>query len=150
MYTNSYVANGDSGVTCQMATRLMSVLHTMNCGVPLVRYQASSTLAKGVARGLLDELARMAKDVSTFQLFAKNVDRPLLLLVDRSFDPIAPLLHERSYQCLLDDLIPLVNQTYEQVYVGRNGEQGTRTSVLDENDLYWCQYRHKFFVICLE
>lgn len=137
-------------IALQIATRLMSVLHTMNCGVPLVRYQASSVLAHSVARSLLDELARMAKDESTFQLFAHNPDRPLLLIVDRSFDPVAPLVHERSYQCLLDDLMPLVNNIYEQIYVGRKGEQGTRTSVLDENDMYWCQYRHKFFAICLD
>lgn len=79
------------------------------------------------------------------------VERPVLIVVDRSFDVTAPLMHENTYQCLLEDLMPLdANGSYEHCYTDRSGRSVTRTFVLDENDAYWCTYRHRPFPECLE
>jgi syntaxin-binding protein 1 len=42
----------------------------------------------------------------------KNQKRSTIIIVDRSFDMIAPLIHEFTYQAMLNDLLALEGSKY--------------------------------------
>jgi syntaxin-binding protein 1 len=149
------LSGGRENILGQTARRLVSVFFTIGAGVPTVRYQGTSRLAQQVARLFAEQASAVTRsNASAFRLASggatEQEEPPLLILVDRSFDAVEPLLHERTYQCLLNDLMPLENGIYQQTFEGRGGQEGSRSCLIDEQDPYWCQYRHRFFPVCLE
>ncbi|KAG5476809.1 hypothetical protein CUR178_03995 [Leishmania enriettii] len=150
--------SGRANIIGQIATRLVSVFFTIGAGVPTVQYQGSSELAQQVANIFVHQAAVASRtNPATFRMFSAVTaaggsaadEPPLLILVDRSFDAVEALMHERTYQCLLYDLMPLENNIYEQAFEGRSGDESKRSCPIDEHDPYWCQHRHKFFPVCL-
>ncbi|GET89590.1 syntaxin binding protein 1, putative [Leishmania tarentolae] len=152
------LSGGCQNTLGEIARRLVSVFFTIGAGIPTVQYQGSSQLAQQVARIFVDQAAQASRanpamfrmSSTATQSYGGAADEsPLLILVDRSFDAVEPLIHERTYQCLLNDLMPMENNIYVQTYEGRSGQEATRRCPIDEHDPYWCQYRHKFFPVCL-
>lgn len=62
-----------------------------------------------------------------------------LIVIDRSFDLISPLLHECTLQAMASDLTDFHNGIYR--YKGENEE--LKEMPLDENDPVWLEVRHK-------
>lgn len=75
---------------------------------PLIRYQANSVLAERLAE---DVRRTIAKESSLFDPLFKGLSdsQPILLLLDRKFDPITPLLNQWTYQAMLHELLTIVN-----------------------------------------
>ncbi|ORC92821.1 syntaxin binding protein 1 [Trypanosoma theileri] len=132
------------------ASRLLSVFHTLNNGVPVIRYQGRSNICEAFAKTFLSKFAKLCHDIPEFKNGSDGSNNPIVIILDRSFDSVAALIHDRTYQSLLEDLMPLENNMYEQSFKNRLGEESKRQFVLDEEDLYWCQYRHRFFAHCLQ
>jgi vacuolar protein sorting-associated protein 45 len=73
--------------------------------LPVIRYQKDSNLSLIVAKGLADKIS------SENNLFNYPCTSTLLL-IDRSIDPVSPLVHCLSYQALLFDILHMNNLAF--------------------------------------
>lgn len=69
-----------------------------------------------------------------------------MIITDRSIDPIAPLLHEFTYQAMAADLLPLENggKKYKfSITDTATGNKAAKEHFLDEDvDPFWASLRH--------
>lgn len=66
--------------------------------------------------------------------------RSQLIILDRSFDCVSPLLHELTLQAMAYDLIDIENDIYKPKGADGKVEQEI---TLDESNELWSQIRHK-------
>ena len=72
----------------------------------------------------------------------------MLLLLDRGFDAVSPLLHELTYQAMTYDLLKVDNDVFEYDVQTPANDQANSTGqkqkvILDENDELWTELRHQ-------
>ncbi|ODQ67519.1 Sec1-like protein [Nadsonia fulvescens var. elongata DSM 6958] len=92
----------------------------------------------------IDDYARLNNDFPDVE----NSERPrsIFLILDRTIDMKAPLLHEFTYQAMIHDLIKLsghANNEYEYSYPkGDSNIMEDKKALLDESDKQWVALRH--------
>ncbi|KAF8982806.1 vacuolar sorting protein VPS33/slp1 [Entomortierella lignicola] len=76
---------------------------------------------------------------------------PQLLILDRTIDPITPILHDFYYQALATDLIPIKDGTkYEYKSFKEDGQPCDKVAILDENDKSFMKIRHTHIADCVK
>ncbi|KAG8003214.1 Syntaxin-binding protein 3 [Nibea albiflora] len=120
-----------------LADQLVTLCATLD-EYPGVRYKKDSNMenAKTFAELVDEKLARHYKlDDSN----KKGKTQAQLLIVERGFDPVSPILHELTYQAMAYDLIDIQNDIYK--YKSKDGSE--KQAQLNEDDMLWVKLRHK-------
>jgi len=125
-----------------IADRLLSVLTTLNED-PHIRYQ-NTNAATTVASFTQEKLDLYARLNPRYKIQA-NAARATLIILDRTIDCVAPLLHEFSYQAMLYDLVTdgLKHNKYTHIYQNSAGATVKKEVHLDDNDPLWTEFRHR-------
>eukprot|EP01064_Diplonema_japonicum_P002540 TRINITY_DN1161_c13_g1_i1.p1 TRINITY_DN1161_c13_g1~~TRINITY_DN1161_c13_g1_i1.p1 ORF type:complete len:658 (+),score=112.61 TRINITY_DN1161_c13_g1_i1:47-2020(+) len=121
-----------------VADRILDVIQTMGDTVT-VRHQ------KGGKCTIAYQVAKRVTQLQSERM-GTNKGNTTLLILDRSLDCMAPLLHELTYQAMLLDILPKQSgvevspdTTPARARVITEGKNYT----LDEQDELWCRTRHQ-------
>ncbi|RUS18043.1 Sec1-like protein [Endogone sp. FLAS-F59071] len=132
--------------------QLLSVCATLGEN-PMIRYHRPLDVEGAINRNIPQKLAMAVQQ--ELDVFAKANptfppvrDPPLppstLFILDRTIDHSAPLLHEFTYQAMMNDLLEMEagGTKYSYTYTQQDGTQATQQVTLDETDTVYLQLRH--------
>lgn len=134
-----------------MAGRLASAFAAMK-EFPSIRFRARPPGDDATADGRLLAAQRLAVEVHERLTPLQRAgglpatDTCDLIVLDRGFDPVAPVIHEWTYEAmafdLLKDMDPKSNSFKYTAETGQGKE--TKDHILSEKDELWTNMRHKF------
>ncbi|KAJ5457660.1 hypothetical protein N7475_009048 [Penicillium sp. IBT 31633x] len=118
---------------------------------PIIRYyrprsptHEAGVMCSHLARFIQNELDQFAQYQRDFPP-QTNRPRGVLLVVDRSMDLFAPLLHEFTYQAMVHDLLPVKDGdkiVYKTVVNEGSAKEEVKEMEIGEHDRVWVDYRH--------
>ena len=131
--------------------KLVTVCATLN-EYPHIRYPANSELCRSLAEAFHNKMNEYVAAVPTWWYYGMHGhmerDRSTLLLLDRSLDPLSPLMHEFTYQAMVNDLLPIEDDkiSYKsETVVSKEGESQMeavqKDVLLNDNDELWVELR---------
>jgi len=123
----------------KVASRLVSLCVSLN-ECPIIRYSRNNTVSAVIAGLTQEKLDSVMRGVKSFR---PNDDRATLLILDRSQDPLAPLLHEFTYQAMIYDLFDIQNDKFSFDSVSNSGQSLKKEVLLGETDYMWTGLRHQ-------
>ncbi|KAG0224615.1 vacuolar sorting protein VPS33/slp1 [Actinomortierella wolfii] len=132
-----------------ISKQLVSVCATLQIN-PIVSYYRSSDLSMQQAKNLA---MTVQMDLDEFYKGQPRTGakQPHLMIVDRSLDPITPILHDFTYQALANDLLPIEDgKRYEYTSEGQDGQPTKKIAVLDDNDKTFVKIRHNHLTECIK
>lgn len=166
---NIYLHNNDKGALSnaealknelqKTSSQIVSLCLTLK-ECPYIRYwdkskAGTSDLCKGLAQFIDDCFKEKFKQIPDWKRNDKR-KRGTLLVIDRSIDAAAPLMHEYTYQAMVNDLLkvdgeictlPLSDSTDSKTGTStkdkKDSEEGNPDNIiLSEEDALWNEFRH--------
>ncbi|XP_019089540.1 PREDICTED: protein transport Sec1b-like isoform X1 [Camelina sativa] len=132
-----------------VAKRIATVLASLK-EYPLVRYRSAKALdattmttyreliPTKLAASVWNILARYKQTIEDFP----QTETCELLILDRSIDQIAPLIHEWTYDAMCHDLLNMEGNKYTHEVPSKTGDKLEKKEVLlDEQDPIWVELR---------
>ncbi|XP_056379482.1 syntaxin-binding protein 3 isoform X2 [Hyla sarda] len=101
-----------------------------------------------------EELANLVEEklVQYYKLDERNQckekSQSQLLILDRGFDPVSPVLHELTFQAMIYDVLPIEEDVYK--YKSDSETSKENEGRLDESDELWVKVRHRHIADVLE
>ena len=154
IYSDLYLSSPlqDSPLQERIISKLVTVCATLN-EYPHVRFPAKNAMCKKMAflfQQKMNDFVGKNKDWwYNGDGVHPNTERSTLLLLDRKDDCLSPLIHEFTYEAMVNDLLPIEDDriTYEMVTAGtaKEGEEATSKmdALLNDNDEVWVELRGK-------
>ncbi|KAL3649467.1 Protein transport Sec1a [Castilleja foliolosa] len=133
-----------------MGTRIATVFASLK-EFPFVRYKAAkgldATTATSVRELIPSKVATVVwNTISNYKNSIPNfptTETCELLIVDRSVDQIAPVIHEWTYDAMCHDLLDLDGNKYIQEIPSKTGGDPERKEfLLEDHDPVWLELRH--------
>ncbi|KAL3814916.1 hypothetical protein ACJIZ3_016184 [Penstemon smallii] len=133
-----------------MATRIATVFASLK-EFPFVRYKAAKGLDDATMTTSRDLVptklaAAIWDNITTYKSSIPNFPQTEtceLLIVDRSVDQVAPVIHEWTYDAMCHDLLDLDGNKYVHEVPSKSGGQPERKEVLlEDHDPVWLELRH--------
>jgi syntaxin-binding protein 1 len=134
----------------EMATRISTVFASLR-EFPFVRYRAAKSLDMNtmttfrdliptkLAAGVWNCLAKYKANLPNFP----QTETCELLIVDRSIDQIAPVIHEWTYDAMCHDLLNMEGNKYVHEVPGKvAGVLEKKEVLLEDHDPIWLELRH--------
>jgi syntaxin-binding protein 1 len=132
--------------------KLVTLCATLN-EYPHVRYPVTCPLAQNLAETFQSKMNEFVASAPNWWYYGMSGhmerDRSSLLLLDRSFDPLTPLMHEFTYQAMVNDLLDIDDDKISyKADVVKGEEEGeahvesmAKDVLLNENDNLWVELR---------
>ncbi|KAF9668835.1 hypothetical protein SADUNF_Sadunf14G0044600 [Salix dunnii] len=131
-----------------MATRIATVFASLN-ELPFVRYRAAIATDDSTATFRDSIPAKLAAGVWNNILKYKSIpnfpqtETCELLILDRSIDQIAPVIHEWTYDAMCHDLLEMDGNKYVVELPSKtSGNPEKKEVLLEDQDLVWLELRH--------
>ncbi|KAL2477949.1 SNARE-interacting protein KEULE [Forsythia ovata] len=134
-----------------MATRIATVFASLK-EFPFVRYRAAKVLDDASTMTTFRELvptklaAAIWNNITMYKSTIPNFPQTEtceLLIVDRSIDQIAPIIHEWTYDAMCHDMLDLDGNKYvHEVPSKSGGEPEKKEVLLEDHDSFWLELRH--------
>ncbi|CAN1333121.1 SNARE-interacting protein KEULE [Linum perenne] len=140
---------GDAALSV-IATRIATVFASLR-EFPYLRYRAAKSLdvttmtttrdliTTKLAARVWDRISHYKQKIDQFPQ-SETCD---LLILDRSVDQIAPIIHEWTYDAICHDLLNMEGNKYVHEVPGKSGGPPEKKEVLlEEHDPLWVELRH--------
>ncbi|MEW5299817.1 MAG: hypothetical protein WDW36_002793 [Sanguina aurantia] len=132
--------------------RLATLFATLN-EFPSIRYKAGKAADPADPQGhstrqlLAQRVAtRMQEKLSVMQRASQVPARESceLLILDRSYDAVAPFIHEWTYESMVYDLLGMEGNVYRYKTESQGGKSEEKEMLVTELDEVWGELRHAF------
>ena len=142
-----------------LSRHLVSLCLTMH-EYPYVRYVEGSGLSQGLAKFFHEEMATTISKLPDWK-YSEQRERGTLLIIDRSTDVTAPLMHEYTFQAMVNDLLKVHGElcylpsdvattpaaaaqpTVATANEVKDEAEAANALVLSEDDPLWVDFRHR-------
>eukprot|EP00743_Colponemidia_sp_Colp-15_P009164 GILK01009998.1.p1 GENE.GILK01009998.1~~GILK01009998.1.p1 ORF type:complete len:654 (+),score=153.21 GILK01009998.1:211-2172(+) len=130
------------------AEKIVTLCTTMK-EFPHIRYSIKHPMCEHVARYIHQQLDGFYR--TSIESFDVNAARPTMVIMDRSIDPLAPVLHESTYEAMIHDLLHTKEDNIvEYTTVKADGTEEVKRAVVTEKDELWVGLRHQHIAVVLE
>jgi len=121
---------------------------------PCIRYQGSSSFSRDIATSLHQTITQYKRANSDWFCYGDDKhndrERAQILILDRSFDPLSPLMHEYTYQAMTNDLLEVSDGVISYKATTNRGVEEEKQAILNENDEFWLELRHAHIAKVIE